>query len=142
MIGDISLETLAHGCAACSHPFKVAHRICSLYKADEIRSFSVQVELGIAGAGVRNFWVHLLCKNPTLEGYLLKPDIHICVECQNKFERDDMLIPVFQVTDPRAVNPLDPTDVGLSLGERVYFVHGSCRNKTLTKDSANVLHRG
>lgn len=136
------LEMLAHGCAGCGRAFKSSERVCSIYRAQDITSFEQQVELGIIGAGVRNHWVHLYCSDPTLKDHSLKPDIHHCIECRTSLDKKDMVMPVFQVTDPRAVNPLDPTDVGLALAERVYFVHGSCRNKALDKDKDNPLTRG
>jgi len=138
----ISIETLSHGCVDCGQPFQIADRICSIYRAGEVRSFETQIELGVIGGGVRNYWIHLYCHNHKLKEHGLKPDIHHCVECRKGLAKDDLVIPIFQVTNPRAINPLDPTDVGISLAERVYFIHGNCRNIAMNKQSTNPLHRG
>jgi hypothetical protein len=47
--------------------------------------------------------------------------------------------PVFQVINPREQNPLDPTDVGIALNERVYFLHADCSNPGLNRHSSNIL---
>jgi hypothetical protein len=50
-----------------------------------------------------------------------------------------MIQPVFQVVNPREVNPADPEDIGMALGDRIYFVHADCENVKLDRKSGNIL---
>jgi hypothetical protein len=102
-----------------------------LYKHGELGTFAAQVELGIAGNNVRNYWAHLYCTNPTLTGYNVQPSIHTCIECRTALTKNDLILPVFQVLNPKAINPRDVTDFGVELSDRIYFVHFNCRNKKL-----------
>lgn len=136
------IEALAHSCANCGKTLCATDRIHAAYTLDSVRSFARQVELGIIGEDVRNAWAHLVCSNPTLKGYNVQPDLHACIDCKRRFGANDLVVPVYQVLNPRAVNPSDPTDVGITLSERVYLVHHNCRNIRLDQNSSNILHNG
>jgi len=127
------IEVMAHTCAVCEKGLKSTDRITSLYKCSDISTFAKQAELGIAGGSTRNYWAHLFCDNTNLGGYLLQPDIHSCIECKRALTRQDLVIPVFQVMNPRIVNPADITDVGLELAERIFFIHHNCRNTKINQ---------
>lgn len=137
---SLLIEALAHSCANCGQSLKPTERIHAAYFLNEVKSFATQVELGIIGGNVRNAWAHLTCKNPTLRGYKVQPDLHSCIECKKRFGKNDLVVPIYQVLDPRAINPSDPMDVGITLGERVYLVHHNCRNIFLDGNSQNILH--
>ena len=141
MLPGLLVEALTHGCADCGKPFEDRHRVKAAYVTKSITSFYNQIELGIIGASVRNYWVHLDCEDPALwsNEWNMNPDIQHCVKCGEGLSSKDMVVPVFQIVDPRAVNPNDPTDVGVALGDRVYFVHADCRNRELNKRSTNLL---
>jgi len=140
MLGDLHIEALSHGCARCSKPFVDGHRLMASYFVRDVRSFEQQVELGIIGARIRNLWIHVDCSDPFLNtGWNMTPDIHHCIRCKNFLKKEEVVVPVFGIDNPRAVNPNDPEDIGISLRERVYFVHVACTNPTLTKESSNIL---
>lgn len=143
MLPSIQTEALAHGCAACGCSFQDRHRIVSVYRTSDVTSFYTQVELGIIGSQVRNFWKHLSCDDPTLRhsDWHMNPDLNHCIRCNKALSQKDMVSPVFQVTDPNAVNPDDTSDVGIALAERVYFVHADCRNIALNKSATNILYK-
>lgn len=63
----------------------------------------------------------------------MRPDIQYCIRCRKHLGTTDIVQPVFGVENANAVNPADPTDRGLSLGERIYFVHVECTNPKLTQ---------
>jgi hypothetical protein len=127
----IHIDIFTHTCAACEISLKRTDRITALYKNNGLVSFAAQVELGIAGGSARNYWAHLYCSNPSLTGYPLQPTIHNCIECRNALERQDLIVPVFQVLNPKSINPQDVTDFGVELSDRIYFVHLNCRNTKL-----------
>lgn len=140
MLGDLQIEALAHGCARCGKQFKTNHRILPAYHTAAVRDFSLQVELGLIGTGVRNFFVHLDCEDYELQkGGTVLPSIHNCIRCHATLARADIIIPVFSIDDPRAVNPNDATDVGVALRDRIYFVHADCKNPQLVRESSNIL---
>jgi hypothetical protein len=140
MLNDLRIEALSQGCARCGKTFADGHRLVAAYFVKDVRSFENQVELGIIGASVRNLWVHVDCDDPELSrDWIMTPNIHHCIKCKTFLKKEDVVSPVFGIDNPRAVNPSDPTDVGLSLRERVYFMHVDCRNTSLNKDSSNIL---
>jgi len=128
MFSDLQIEALAHGCAKCAKPFILNSRVRSAYLVRDIHSFEHQVELGIAGRGVRNLWLHVDCADPTLitKQWNMKPTIQHCIRCSRELKRDELVVPVFSIDDANAVNPADPTDRGLALRERVFFMHADC----------------
>jgi hypothetical protein len=141
-MNSLLIEALAHSCANCSKPLRTTERIHAAYFLEDVQSFAKQVELGIIGGNIRNAWAHLFCNNRTLKGFKLQPDLHCCVVCKKHFGKNDLVIPIYQVLDPRAINPNDPTDVGITLAERVYLLHHDCRNISLDQKSTNILHHG
>lgn len=72
----------------------------------------------------------------------MNPDMHNCIRCKKKLGEKDMVQPVFQIIDSKAINPLDPTDIGIALNERVYFVHCDCTNSKLDAHSSNIIFGG
>jgi hypothetical protein len=142
VLDSLKIEALAHRCAACDKGFVDTHLVLTAYLRHDLRSFERQVELGIIGAQIRNVWVHFDCQKPSAKEWKMTPDIQQCVRCKKHIAATDMVQPVFQVLDPRAVNPNDPSDVGISLNERVYFVHCDCANPGLNKHSSNILITG
>jgi len=141
MLNDLRIEALTHECVRCSKPLRHGHRVLSAYYVSELRSFAQQVELGLIGAGARNFWTHVECDNPTLkEGvWFMHPDIHHCVRCGESLTSKDVVNPVFRVDDPNMQNPEDPMDRGVALGDRIYFMHADCKNRALTRGSSILL---
>ena len=131
MLGDLQIEALTHGCAKCGKPFADTHFVSAAYFQKTVRSFAKQIEIGIAGQGVRNVWVHLDCADPSVKEWKVTPNIHKCIRCKKEFSREDLIQPAFQIVKPRAVNPHDPTDVGIELGDRVYFIHADCGDAKL-----------
>jgi hypothetical protein len=140
MLSDLQIKALGNGCAACGRPFVLNTRVRTAYHQQDIKSFETQIELGIIGAGVRNIWLHVDCEDTQLlKGWNMAPDIHHCIRCHAKLRKEEIVSPVFSIDDADAVNPADPTDRGLALRERVYFVHADCRNTMLRNNSSNIL---
>lgn len=139
MLGDLQIEALAHNCVSCGKPFKDGHMVFAAYWGRDLRSFENQVDLGLLGANVRNTWLHFNCDKPLRTDWAMFPDLHSCIRCKKKLGEKDMVQPVFQVVNPRAVNPNDPTDVGIALNERIYMAHCACENPHLTNRSSNIL---
>jgi hypothetical protein len=139
MADNIKIEALTHRCAACGQRMGDTHLVTSAYFKSDIRHFNKQVELGIIGADIRALWVHFDCKKPKISDWNMTPDIHVCIRCTKPLANKDIIQAVFQVIDNQAVNPSDPTDVGIALNERIYFIHCDCQNPTLNKQSSNIL---
>jgi len=139
MLGDLRIEALTHRCAACDTELVSQHLVLAVYWHKQLRAFERQVELGLLGAGVRNVWSHFSCEKPLITSWVMNPDMHNCIRCKKILGKEDLVQPVFQITDNKAVNPLDPTDVGIALNERVYFTHCNCANPKLDKQSSNIL---
>jgi len=140
MFSDLQIYALGGGCASCSKPFVLNHRVRTAYCAGDLRSFENQMELGILGSGVRHVWMHVECSDPALlKEYNMSPDIHHCIKCHSRLRKEEIVSPVFSIDDANMVNPADPTDRGLALRDRVYFVHADCRNTTLNNQSSNIL---
>jgi len=139
MLGNLQIEALTHRCAACSKGFAVQHLVVATYWVKHLRDFSRQIDIGIIGAGVRNMWVHFSCDKPLITSWAMTPDMHSCIRCKKALGREDLVQPVFQIIDAKAVNPNDPTDVGIALNDRVYFVHCECANPALKHHGSNIL---
>jgi hypothetical protein len=137
-LDDNRIVAAAHRCLMCEKALKDRDKIRSAYYQKDLVSFEKQVELGIIGSNVRSFWIHVDCANPALEGFNLNPDVHHCIKCSKSLAKEDVVTPVFQVIDPDAVNPEDPTDKGIALNERVYFIHADCVYPSLSGRS-NIL---
>jgi hypothetical protein len=139
MQGNLLIEALTHSCAACSKAFESRHLVIATYLQKDLQSFEHQIDIGLIGAHIRNVWVHFSCEKPLITSWTMTPDLHSCIRCKSKLGIKDMVQPVFQVVNDKAVNPLDPTDVGIALNERVYFVHCDCTNKSLDRQNTNIL---
>lgn len=139
MLSDRQIEALAQGCAKCGKPFAEANFCLSAYLVDDLSGFEDQLELGITAVHTRTLWVHVDCQNVKLEGWDMLPDIHICIRCKKPLDKKHLVQPVFQVTDGKAVNPNDPTDFGVAIGDRIYFMHGDCANPRLDGSQGNIL---
>lgn len=139
MFSDRQIEALAQGCAKCAQPFKDTDLLHAAYWQKDVRSFENQIELGILGYGIRNLWFHVDCKAPSIRSWNVTPDIHSCVRCKKGFSSSDVILPLFQIVNPKAVNPEDSSDVGIELGDRVYFMHADCRNVRLDSASSNII---
>lgn len=139
MLDNLRIEALTHNCAKCAKHLTVQHLVIASYWVKSVKDFSQQLDIGIIGANVRNVWVHLNCEKPLLTSWDMTPDIHICVRCKKSLGKEEIVQPVFQVINPRAVNPNDPSDVGIALNDRVYFVHCDCTNTTLRNDGSNLI---
>ena len=140
---DRQIEALHHGCANCGASFKDRDRIITVYMVSSvlqcIGAFNDPLEIGIAGGQARNHWTHYDCEDHPLRSITLIPDIRTCLACRAKLNKQDMVIPVFQVIENDAVNPNDPTDLGIILADRVYFAHQNCRNKQLRSTQKNII---
>ncbi len=136
---SLLVKAIAHRCAACSSHFAPQHLVMAAYRHSTVRHFGDQVEIGIIGADVRNLWIHFSCDKPLITSWIMTPDLHNCIRCKKRLEDNHMIQPVFQILDAKMVNPADPTDVGISLNERVYFVHCDCGNPALNAHSSNIL---
>lgn len=139
MLGNLQIEALSHNCAICGKGFSTQHLVLAAYFQKSIRDFERQIELGLIGANVRNVWVHFSCQHPLITSWAMNPDMHSCIRCKKSLSDKDLVQPVFQIIDAKAVNPSDPTDVGIALNERVYFVHCDCGNPRLDNKNSNIL---
>ena len=139
MFSDRQIDALAQGCAKCSKRFQDRDLLHAAYWQKDVRSFETQIELGILGYGVRNLWLHVDCQKPSIGSWNVTPDIHACVRCKRAFLATEVILPLFQIVNPKAVNPNDATDVGIELGDRVYFMHADCSNATLNRASSNII---
>jgi hypothetical protein len=142
VLDDIRTVALTHQCAACQKSLLTQHLVVASYWADVVRDFALQIDIGIIGAGVRNVWIHFDCAKPLITSWAMTPDIHSCIRCRKNIDRHDLIQPVFQVIDAKAVNPNDYTDVGIALNDRVYFMHSDCKNTTLAGGSSSILFGG
>jgi len=139
MVDSLRIEALMHRCAACSRRLEDGDMIASAYIKEDVAHFDKQVELGIVGADVRVMWVHLDCQKPSRVEWRMNPDLQTCIRCNMKIGMKDVVQPCFQVTDPDARSSTDPTDRGIALNERIYFVHADCKNPGLDKRSTHIL---
>lgn len=97
-------------------------------------------DLGLLyGNDVRVCWYHVDCADPTLRKIAMRPDVTYCYRCKRPLKRGDAVSPTYQVTDPRATNPHDSTDIGIMLGERIYFAHIACDD---TQAASSILVTG
>lgn len=139
MLDTERIIALSHRCAACDHLLRDGDVVVSGYFQKDIRITHTHIELGIIGADVRTLWFHLDCHKKRKDEWRMYPELQICIRCGKNLEAKDIVQPAFQVTNPRAINPSDPTDVGIALNERIYLVHYDCRNTSLDKNASNIL---
>lgn len=88
---------------------------------------------------VRVLYKHVECSDPALmRSYHVIPTIEQCIRCKQKLLPAHVIQPVYQVTGVDVVNPQDPTDKGIELGERIHFVHVDCGSPDLRAGSLLV----
>ena len=107
----------------------------------ELKAVERQIHLGIITSNVRNIFVHYACEDPKFQKgtWYLNPDLDHCVRCGTAFGARDVVNPVFQIHEVNVPNPSDPTDIGISMSDRMYLAHVDCRNKNLEKNRSNLL---
>jgi len=140
-IDDNLVIALTHSCIKCSEGIDRDHYLLVGYKHVDITPSLLisQADLGLSSNSTRPTWTHVDCFLPDLKGWNVNPDIQTCIRCKSKLSPKDIVQPVFRVNNPRAINKFDPTDVGIELGERIYFVHAGCDNPSMDQDTSNIL---
>lgn len=133
------IVALSRQCARCTALLGSGHVVVATYVRHTLERFSNSLDIGLMGQGVRNIWAHVDCQKPLLKDWNMHPDLHTCLRCKKKIAAHDMIQPVFQVLDSAAINPIDPTDVGITLNDRVYFSHCECHNPTLSKGNGIIV---
>lgn len=136
---DRRIEALASRCLQCTGLLADRHRVIVTYFTKDILQGQQLHELGLFVGSLRPMWRHVDCADPMMEKYAMRPDIHYCVRCRKALRELDAISPVMQVLDARAVNPSDPTDTGLALGDRIHFVHADCGNRDLLTDNTLLV---
>ena len=124
----VRLDALTYRCVTCCQALDVRHRVLGSYRMSDLVYARHELEVGYFSHGARPLWRHVDCADPTLKGYNMRPDIQHCVKCRKRLAKDDIIQPVFGIENANAINPADPTDRGLTLGERIYFMHADCAN--------------
>ena len=130
-MGSIRLDAVASRCVRCCQVFRDRHRLLGSYRADDLVYARDAHEVGLFGEKVRPYWIHVDCQDPTLYQWNMRPDVTYCIRCRKAVQTHDYVQPVFGVLDGKAVNPADPTDVGVLLSDRIYFIHADCRDSGL-----------
>lgn len=132
-------------CVSCTKRFVDRDRVKPGYVAGELGvSLLAQPEMGLlrladAIDNARPFFRHVDCDDPTLKDNPLIPSIHRCIHCRTTLGSRDFVVPVYQVIDPNTTNPDDPTDQGVSFGERIHLAHVNCRDPRLARTSALIV---
>lgn len=134
------LDAINKRCIVCTQAFGALHRVLGAYRAADLFSARPEVEVGLFVGDCRPLFRHVACDDVTLKAWKMRPDIQYCIRCRDKIHNRDVVQPVFGVQDAQAVNPLDPTDKGLTLGERIYFVHVDCKNRDLSTGNGILVH--
>jgi hypothetical protein len=127
------LEAIATRCVTCRQVLDARHRVLGAYRVSDLVYARHEIEVGFFSHGARPLWRHVDCLDTTLARWKMRPDIQYCIRCRKHLHTADIVQPVFGVENANAINPVDPTDRGLTLGERIYFVHVECANAKLTQ---------
>lgn len=136
------IENRMHRCAVCTKPMQDRDRVVPSYVAGEMKHYPpIHSEMGLLTfhADDRPFFVHVNCFDPMLLEVPLLPSIHYCVHCQMPLGPRHFVHPVYQVVNPLAVSPTDPTDRGVAFGERVHFAHIDCKDPEHKRTSALIV---
>lgn len=136
---SVRLDAIYARCILCGHAHADGHRVVPAYRASSFLYARQEIELGLFVGDIRPMWRHVDCEDPKLSRYQLRPDISYCIRCRKHVEADDCIHPVMQIIDPRATNPTDPTDNGVTLGDRIHFVHVDCMNPRLGGGASPLL---
>ena len=131
----VLLDAVSRLCVVCCRPLCALHRVVGAYRAGDLFSATPDVEVGlfVGGTDVRPLFRHVSCEDPKLDKWQMRPDIQYCIRCRKGLARRDVVQPVFGVQDAMATNPFDPKDKGLTLGERIYFIHVDCQRPDLSQ---------
>ena len=127
----VLLDAVTKRCIGCHQELAVYHRVLGGYRAGELFSSDPGAEVGLFVGNARPLLQHVSCQDPTLATWKMQPVLHNCIKCRKALQKADAVQPVFGVQDAVALNPHDPTDVGLTLGDRIYFIHVDCKNPGL-----------
>lgn len=133
---SLRIDAVSERCLVCTAPLARRHFVVPTYLAHDLLYAKQHLEVGLLVNGVRPMWHHVDCADPSLKRYNVLPDIHYCLRCRRQISNYEVIQPVFCVDNPRAVNPKDPTDVGMTFGDRIYFRHVDCTNRQLRDDAA------
>lgn len=133
-------DAIATRCLTCRQVLDARHRILGAYRVSDLVYARHELDVGFFSHGARPHWRHVSCTDPTLAKLHMRPDLQYCIRCRRRLSTDDIVQPVFGVENANAINPHDPTDRGLTLGERIYFTHVDCTNPKLSAgDSLLVI---
>jgi len=139
-VDSIRIEALADRCLRCTQLLADRQRVLPCYHTGPLLAGAQQLhEVGLfVGADTRPRWLHVRCDDPQLRTYAMQPTLELCARCKGRLDTSHMIQPVYQVTG-RGVNPNDPTDTGLFIGDRIHFVHIDCGDPTLKSSSLLVV---
>lgn len=132
-------------CVKCTKAFADRDRVHPSYVAGELGvDLTGQPEVGLlqiqnAMNDARPLFRHVVCEDPSLRETALLPSIHYCIKCRLPLSRKDLVSPVFQVVNPKATSPTDPTDQGVEFGDRIHFAHIDCKDAKLARTSALIV---
>jgi hypothetical protein len=127
------IDASATRCMRCTAPLCDRQRVTLDYLAGDLFYAREQLDFGVI-LDVRIYYTHVDCADTELlrGKYRVIPTIEQCIKCKQKLRPVDFIQPVYQITGVDAVNPNDPTDKGIELGERLHFVHVDCTAPTLS----------
>lgn len=127
----LRLDAISSRCIVCCRELGVRHRVLGSYRVSDLVYARHELEVGLFTGNVRPLWMHVDCADPTLYKLHMRPDVTYCIRCRERLRTHDVILPVFGVDQGEAVNPNDPTDRGLMLSERQYFMHADCKNPSM-----------
>lgn len=127
----VRLDALTYRCVTCCQALDVRHRVLGSYRMSDLVYARHELEVGFFTGETRPVWSHVDCADPSLERWNMRPDIQYCIRCRVGLKKTDIVQPVFGIEQTNVVNPADPTDKGLVLGDRVYFIHADCKRPSL-----------
>lgn len=134
------VDATATRCLICRSLLRDRHRVALGYNTTDLFYAQAQLDIGVM-LNVRILYKHVDCADPELtQGvYRVIPTIENCIRCKQKIRAAHIIQPVYQVTAVDVVNPTDPTDKGIELGERIHFVHIDCGSPTLLSNGSLLV---
>lgn len=138
MYSTLRVEAVSSRCLHCEHTLLRDHRVYPVYRNGKLGGAIQIIELGLLGGGsgerdaMRPHWSHVDCQDPFLRTYAVRPDLSCCIRCKAPLRTGEMIHPCYCIDGVDAVNPHDPTDKGLLIGDRIHMAHVDCRDKHLT----------
>jgi hypothetical protein len=136
---SLRIDAVSERCLVCTKHLADRHRVVPTYDTSSLLYSRQHLEVGLLVNDVRPMWRHVDCADPMLRGYNVLPDIHYCVRCRAPLGKSEIVHPVFQVVDPKAQNPNDPTDVGIAFGDRIHFAHADCKDRQMRSTSPLIV---